>query len=107
MKGNLVGKFVSIWTRPTRRHKWKVEYTFVLVCHHKRNDKGKWYRNQPVIEIGWQTSSSGGPTGTSWSLAYLSDLRKVGPPLFDVKARLDKPKKKRIPYHEYTGGFKP
>lgn len=74
-----IGKFVSVWHRESRRHKWRIHRAFVLVTL-IRVERGETF-------ISWQESDSGGETSTGWTSARLYDCRKIGRPQFDVRPR--------------------
>lgn len=72
-----VGDFVSIWNRDSRRHKWKMEYGFVLLTRLEGDD------------ISFQTSRSHNHYENSgWHTALLRGHgpweRELREPMFDI-----------------------
>ena len=78
-----VGDFVSIWNRNSKRHKWKMEYGFVLLTMIWGNGNG----------ISFQTSRSHNHyENSSWTTASLKGdgiwERELRKPMFDIEPTL-------------------
>ncbi len=73
-----VGDFVSVWNRDSRRHKWKLEFGYVLLTRFNGDNSFSVQTNETHVR------------GKSWTVANFSGEgtweRKLDKPIFDVKA---------------------
>ncbi len=69
------GDFVSVWTRQSKRHKWRLEFGYILLT--RIHDKTLSFQNNEThVRKFWTTADINGE-GT-WE-------RKLDKPIFDVK----------------------